>query len=312
MNGFAVLRPGVLSLLQDHGRFGQQHLGLSNGGPSDPVAHHWANALLQNPRQATTIEISAGGLVLQSRVRTEIAVCGADMPLTINGKPLALWQGHTVHVGDMIKLGYAQTGMRSYLAVREGFSIPAQFASTATVVRERIGGIDGQALHAGSWLPCNAHDTSLLLRASAEAIPHYTRSLTLRLVPGYQYAAFSKAALRQLLEGHFEVSARSDRMAYQLSGPAISAPQNGIVSEGNCLGAVQVPPDGTPYILLNDRQTIGGYPKLGAILSADCAQLAQCQAGSQIRFQLIDIDKAQHLLLDHAQAQKKNLHKILA
>lgn len=311
MNGFSVLKPGVLSLLQDNGRIGQQHLGLSNGGPADPLAFSWANRLLNNSDSATVVEVSVGGLELQARVRTVFCVCGADMPLTLNNEARALWQSHVVHPGDVIKLGYAKHGLRAYLAVSGGFAVKPQFGSTATVVREQVGGIDGFALNTGSWLPCATSDSNRLYRTADIALPDYSGDLTVHLVPGYQYAEFSKTAIQLLLHSKFTVGDRSDRMAYQLNGPQIDAPKEGIASEGNCLGAVQIPPDGQPYVLLNDRQTIGGYPKPGSILSTDCAQLAQRRPGSIVRFRMISVGNAQRLLLEHAIRFEESLQKMV-
>lgn len=299
MNGFQVLKPGVLSLIQDNGRLRQQHLGLSNGGPVDAFAFHWANKLLNNNASATAIEVSVGGLELIARVRTSLCVCGANMGFSINGNKQPLWQTHNVNSGDHIKLAYSNSGLRCYLAVSNGFTVKPQFGSTATVVREHIGGIDGQALTRGSWLPCNGLVQAQTHGINPTLIPNYDEQLSLRLVPGYQYKEFSPTTLDALFNTEFRINERSDRMAYQLEGAQLTAPANGITSEGNCLGAVQIPPDGKPFILLNDRQTIGGYAKPGAILSLDCAKLSQRSPGTLLRFKETSLTEAKNLLIEH-------------
>ncbi len=149
-----VAQSGVLSLLQDSGRYGQHRLGLSNGGPMDREAFHYCNRLLQNSPASTAIEISVGGLQLESLVDTYICLTGAPMPLSINGQEKSLWAVQRVYAGDIIQIGFARSGCRSYFGVADGFTIETSFGSTATVVRENIGGLRGHSLQVGDQLPC--------------------------------------------------------------------------------------------------------------------------------------------------------------
>ena len=169
INGFKVINPGILTLIQDTGRFGFHGIGLTNGGPLDPLAFRWATRLcgaaVENAASSdtaleisaassdTALEISIGGLSLEAYVDTVIAVTGADIPLTINGQPCQLWQSHSVKAGDYIELGYAQQGCRSYLAVSGGFDISHSFGSAATVSRESIGGLSGEPLQQNEYCP---------------------------------------------------------------------------------------------------------------------------------------------------------------
>jgi biotin-dependent carboxylase-like uncharacterized protein len=279
-----VIQPGVLSLLQDRGRFGQHRIGLTNGGPLDPEAFHYCNRLLANAPGSTAVEISFGGARFRAAVDTFVCVTGADMPLTINGVGKPLWTVHPVRAGDEIALDFAVRGCRSYLGVAEGFQIAPSFGSTATVTREHIGGLKGDKLHSGDLLPCPAVTQRRCLYLPASRQPRYQDMVTVRVIPGYQQAHFSRLQQRRFFSHAYTVSDRCDRMGYRLEGAAIACDIDGILSEGICFGAIQIPADGQPIVLLNDRQTIGGYPKIGSALSLDAARLSQLRPGGTVHF----------------------------
>ena len=288
MNGFRVLEPGVLSLFQDAGRLGYHALGMTAGGPMDGTAFYWANRLVGNPEGATTLEVAQGGLRLECTGDTSVAVAGAAMPLKINGQTKALWRSHRVTPGDVLELGHATAGLRTYVAAAAGFEAPVYFGSTAVVRREGL----GKPLHAGQELVCGAStDTDWAL--PMDQIPRCEATVTLRVVEGYQVSEFSAGSRELFYRSAFQVSPRSDRMGYRLEGNAVAAPAGERFSEGIGYGAVQVPPDGQPIVLLNDRQTIGGYPKLGTVLSLDCWKLAQCAPGAKVCFEVISLEAAQ-------------------
>ena len=291
-----ITHPGILSLLQDNGRLGQHRLGLSSGGPLDSEAFYLCNRLLQNPNGSTAIEISAGGLQLLCTADTWICLTGASMPLSVNGKEHDNWTVHRVREGDAITVGFSRAGVRAYLGVAGGFSIAPSFGSTATVVREGIGGLQGKALNTGDSLPHPVLKACKSLFLPARERPRYLNSLTVRVIPGYQQRIFSRIAKRRFFGAPYTVSERCDRMGYRMQGPAINCAIGGILSEGICPGAIQVPPDGQPIILLNDRQTIGGYPKLGAALSTDVARLTQLTAGAKVHFAPITTHTARRAL----------------
>jgi len=304
----AVVQPGVLSLLQDSGRRGQHRLGLSNGGPMDAEAFHYCNRLLHNPPGSTAVEISVGGLQLTAEVDTYICLTGAPMPLSVNGETRAGWEVHRVSAGDTIRVDFARQGCRSYLGVADGFTVTPSFGSTATVMREHIGGLSGTSLAAGDRLPCNAvHQRARCYLAETDQ-PRYQNRLTVRVIPGYQQRQFSRSEQRRFFGSAYQVSERCDRMGYRLKGPAISCDTEGILSEGICFGAIQIPPDGQPIVLLNDRQTIGGYPKIGAALSLDTARLAQLTPGGTVHFAPITHHTAHRAL---RLAQRFGLHRPL-
>ncbi len=305
MTGFMVKKAGVLSLIQDQGRVGQSHLGLTQGGVADGHAYYWLNRLLDNAATAPCIEITMGGLKLKSQVAQIICVTGGACPLFINGKRKQTWCNHFVQVGDEIEIGYTQSGLRAYLGVRHGFQIPVQFGSSSTVVREGVGGINGTALKVGDKLPCRnlkqPQSATALFALGQKDIPRYEESLNLRVVIGYQYPQFSIEQQQLFFDSEFTVSNQSDRMGYRLSGPSITPPEIALASEGISYGAIQIPPDGQPIILLNDRQTLGGYPKIGSVLSLDAYRLSQCAQGTKITFSAITAEQA----IDELHKQRK-------
>ncbi|MCR8923636.1 biotin-dependent carboxyltransferase family protein [Dasania sp. GY-MA-18] len=295
MSCFKVVSPGFLSLLQDAGRYGYHGVGLTTSGPMDALAFNWANLLCGNPVDAVAIEASVGGLTLESQADTVIAVTGAQVPFTINGDEAQLWRSHKIKAGDTIALSFATNGCRSYIAVAGGFQVEQSFGSVATVVREGIGGLAGKALQAGDQLPVKGIDAPCL-ELPEQLRPHYSKEITLRVIPSYQEQSFSRVQQRIFFGSEYTVSDRCDRMGYKVEGPAIAADVSAMLSEGICLGAIQVPPDGQPIVLMNDRQTIGGYPKIGAVLSLDLAKLAQQMPGAKVRFEPITIDCAHNAL----------------
>ncbi len=315
MSGLKVIQPGILSLPQDSGRYGMHGIGLTTGGPLDRHAFRWANRLCGNSQQAVAIEVTIGGLVLEAMVKTSIALTGAEINLSINKHPAALWQTHSINPGDRIELGFASAGSRAYLAVAGGLQLTPIFASASTVPRESIGGLnqDGKPLQAGEILPCHALDNHL----PHLSVPDHQRpdlshnSAALRVVLGYQQQAFSALQKQIFFSADYAVTDSSDRMGYRLKGATIKSSIDGILSEGICMGAIQVPADGQPIVLLNDRQTIGGYPKLGSVLSLDIGKLAQLMPGGTVRFEAISIEQAHNLLvLDQQQFNRAQLETV--
>ncbi len=301
-----VIQPGILSLLQDRGRFGAHRIGLTNGGPLDPHAFHWCRRLLANGPDSTALELSFGGARFLARVNTFICVTGATMPLHINGREKSLWAVHPVAAGDEISLDFATSGCRAYLGVADGFTVNPSFGSTATVLREGIGGLNGDKLHAGDLLPCAEVGQRKRHYLPAASQPHYQDRITVRVIPGYQQAHFDRLQQRRFFSHAYTVSERCDRMGYRLEGPAVKCDIEGILSEGICAGAIQIPADGQPIVLLNDRQTIGGYPKIGSALSLDAARLTQLRPGGIVNFAPISPHGAHNALhLAHSRALRQ-------
>ncbi|WP_233080607.1 biotin-dependent carboxyltransferase family protein [Rheinheimera soli] len=284
MSAFVVLKAGVVASLQDQGRFGSAHLGLTQGGPADYASYRIADLLLQNPTPSCQIEVAVGGFSLLALTDTVFCVTGGAMPLTVNGQPKSLWHTHRIKKDDVLELGFAKSGLRCYLAVAGGFKLPKDFGSNSTVLREKVGGIAGEALQQGQFLPAASVYRPLLWALPEKLWPDYSAPLELGLLPGYQQHWFDESQWQQLYSNDYQVSALYDRMGYRLQGEPLLYPPRALLSEGICYGAVQLPPDGLPIVLLNDRQTLGGYPKPGVVLARHAAALAQSQQGHQIRF----------------------------
>lgn len=301
MTGLRVIQPGVHSLIQDEGRFGKHHIGLTVGGPLDRHSFRWANKLCSNPINTPTIEVTIGGLVLESTVDTYFVVTGALVELSLNKIPVNCWTVHRIKPGDRIELGYAKVGMRCYVGVTGGFNVEPTFGSCSTVTRESVGGLTGNGtpLASGDVIPCTEtllHSPSFMPNEEQPKNLTIAPELTcLRVVLGYQQDYFTEQQRKQFFHGQYRISERNDRMGFRLLGPDIKPSVGGILSEGICQGAIQVPPDGQPIILLNDRQTIGGYPKIGSVLSLDLDKLAQLGPEAAVCFEEVSIEQAHNL-----------------
>lgn len=289
-----IERSGALASLQDGGRFGVRHLGVTQGGAADWVSQAWANWLLGNPLQAATVEITLGSLVLLAETDTCLALCGADLGATLDDQPLAPGRSFNIRRGQRLSFAQPRQGVRAYLAAPGGFAAPQLLSSCATVRREALGGLhgDGRPLAPDdrlSWngtapQPRTLDATQTLSLASPDA---------LAVVLGAQVGDFSGQSLFDAFNREWTVDQRADRMGIRLRGPVLRSSRQSMISEGVPLGAIQVPPDGQPIVLLNDRQTIGGYPRLGALTPLAVARLAQCLPGTSLRLKPVSLEHAQ-------------------
>ncbi|MFK7828438.1 MAG: biotin-dependent carboxyltransferase family protein [Congregibacter sp.] len=296
MTELQVVQPGLLSLIQDAGRTGKARLGLTVGGPMDPVAAALANRLLRNAAFDTFLELSYGGLHLRTDKDIQFCVTGAPLSVAADDREMSMWRVETLYANETLNLGFSEVGCRSYIAFRGGLAVQPSFGSAATVVREHIGGLRGLALKTGDVLRVSDAEPTERLWIAPRQRPLYQRRRTVRVVEGYQHAHFPRLELRRFYSSDYTISQQSDRMGYRLEGPEITCDLQGILSEGIAPGAIQVPADGQPIILLNDRQTIGGYPKLGSALSIDCAALAQLRPGDTVNFAAVSAQTAHNAL----------------
>ena len=284
MSRLSIEASTALCLLQDAGRFGVRHLGVTQGGAADWLSMSWANSLLGNPLEAAVIEVTLGGLTLQAQDDCCLALAGADLGALLDGQPLAPWRSFTLRKGQRLQFTQPLLGARAYLAAPGGFTAPQVLGSCATVVREALGGPDGfgRALAKGGELTCSGTAAPVRALAAGQA-PDFTSQAPLDLVLGAQIGQFSGQSLFDAFNSTWTLDSRADRMGIRLLGTALQYQGAPMISEGIPLGAVQVPPDGQPIVLLNDRQTIGGYPRLGALTPLALARLAQCLPGQEVR-----------------------------
>lgn len=283
MTTLVVEQARSLALLQDAGRFGARHLGVTQGGAFDWVSMRWANWLLGNSLDAVAVEILLGGFTLRCESDGWLALAGADLQARLDGEALRPWHAFAVRAGQQLDFTQARLGARAYLAAPGGFACEQTLGSAATVVREGLGGLDGQGrpLQAGDRLRAGSLGTRRQLPAAQ--VPDLASRQPLDLVVGAQVAGFSGRSLYEAFNVEWTVDSRSDRMGVRLSGPRLHHCHRALASEAIPLGAVQVPPDGQPIVLANDCQTIGGYPRLGALTPASLARLGQCLPGTRVR-----------------------------
>jgi biotin-dependent carboxylase-like uncharacterized protein len=291
---FEVLNGGIFSTIQDLGRFGYAYMGVTNSGVMDEYAYRSVLKLLDD-NDSNALEILFGGVKLRAIKDLTIAVCGADLGFKINNTKYKIWRNFKIKNGDIITFSGQKNGMRSYLSVKGGFIYPKVKGSYATTIREGI----GDKIKSGDILECRDIIFDSKRRIKQEYIPKYNHELTLRLVLGYQDDYFSDQQKEMFFNSEYTLTKDISRMGYKLSGFKMKPKSSNLVSEGICYGAVQIPKDGQPIILLKERQTIGGYPKIGSVIPSDCAKLSQMSIGSKIRFKPITIAKAMEVSISY-------------
>jgi antagonist of KipI len=285
---FEVLQPGVLSTIQDLGRTGWQRLGVGTAGAMDRFALQVANLLVGNPRGTAALEIGMGGLRLRCLEDWVVSVCGAEM-----GAGIPLWKSIRVRKGTELFFKSALRGVWAYLAPAGGIDAESVLGSRSTSLRENLGpraAAKGDVLRAGPPRP-STRDGRLFLPS---AVPEYPDESIVRVVLGPQEDRFTEEAVQTFLSRSYEVTPRSNRMGYQLSGPPLRHKETAdILSEAVATGSVQVPADGQPIVLMADRQTTGGYTKIATVISADLPAMAQVRPGLKVAFRSVSVEEAQ-------------------
>ena len=292
-----IIQPGMLSTIQDRGRYGYQRFGMPTAGAMDTFALRAANALLGNDDNAACIEATVLGPRIELLADTRIALTGASVSPRLDGEPIPMWQAVKATAGSRLELRGPKDGMRAYLAVGGGIDVPAVMDSRATYMKAAIGGIDGRPLQAGDIINSFGDDSGAPHHDRSfpeDAIPKYGSSHELRVVLGPQHTAFTQAGIDTLLSATYTVSIHSDRMGYRLEGEPIEHTHGpDVISDGTPLGTIQVPGDGQPIILLADRGTTGGYTKIATVISADLSKVAQAMPGHAISFKAVSVEEAQ-------------------
>jgi antagonist of KipI len=311
-----VIRPGLLSSIQDLGRYGMQKHGVIVSGAMDSFALRAANILVGNEEGEAALEITIVGPKLQFLEDSLIAICGGHLSPTVNGQTIPEWRPVLVKSGSLLSFGAVQAGCRAYLAVAGGFDVARVMNSRSTYLRAKIGGFQGRPLKKGDVLQFQPPyhlairriqhlyekaGTNLVAVSewsiSKNILPAYRENPLIRVLQGGQFHWFTAESREQFFHEEFLVTPQSDRMGYRLNGPKLllSQPQE-LISEAVTAGTVQVPTVGHPIILLADRQTTGGYPKIAQVATVDLPVLAQVKPGETVRFQEIQLEEAQSLL----------------
>jgi biotin-dependent carboxylase-like uncharacterized protein len=277
----AIVKPGLLTTIQDLGRRGYAHLGVARSGALDGPALARANALVGNPETAAGLETTLTGVTLRAEADVTIAVTGATAPVTVDGQAVAFDAAVAVPSGALVEVGPASQGVRSYVAVAGGITVAPVLGSRAT---DTLSGLGPPPMRAGFVLPLGTPSGA---PGAAPSPVTWTASgeLTIRIRMGPRHDWFSVPARDALLGEPYVLSVKSNRVGARLSGPLLTRANLGeLPSEGIVLGAVQVPADGQPLVFLADHPTTGGYPVIAVVERADLPLLAQARPGTVIRF----------------------------
>ncbi len=294
-----VIEGGWLTTVQDLGRPGYARYGIPPSGAMDFFALAVANRLVGNPPGAAGLEITLTGPTLRATAPCLVAVTGADLTLQVDGREMPMWMSVFVRRGSVISFGRRRWGCRAYLAIAGGIDVPPVLGSRSTYLPGRFGGLDGRALRPGDRLPIGPAPANLVEQAGRafprHLIPPYSDRPVLRAIPGPQDDHFTPEGLKTFFGAEYRILPTSDRMGYRLEGPTVvHGKGTEIISDGVPLGAVQVPPDGQPIVMMADHQTTGGYPKIAAVIRADIPLLAQGVPGeSRVSFRPVSIPEAQ-------------------
>ena len=307
-----VVKPGWLTTVQDVGRYGYQQFGMPVSGAMDRYSYVAANRLIGNHDHDAALEITLKGPELLFQQDAVIAVTGADLMPSVNGVGIPCWTSLLVQAGSRMTFGTRRAGARCYLAVAGGIDVPLILGSRSTHLSSQTGGVKGRALARGDVLVGGAlfpHRRTTIGRSLPEKLrPVYSSLATLRIVPGPQRASFSERALDVLTTNPYRLTSRSDRMGYRLEGPKLAhAGEMQWISDGTAMGALQVPADEQPILLMADRQTTGGYPQIAVVISADLPLAGQLMPGDTVAFRMTTLSKAQALM----KAQWSELDKAL-
>lgn len=303
MSGFIVKLPGLLTTVQDAGRFGLQGSGFSPAGAMDIHALRVANILADNPMDEAALEITVMGPTLEFMEDEVIAIAGADLSPMVDRVPIPNYQAVSIKKGQALSFGARRSGCRAYIAFTGGLDVPELYGSRSTLLRNKIGGINGE----GRGLK---KDDQVDFRAPKATIPNLAirkmepekiedSAIDIRVIMGPQEERFTKKGIETFLgDKGYVVSNLCDRQGYRLEGDTVEHVTDGnIVSDGIALGAVQIPSNGQPIIMLAERQSTGGYTKIANVISCDFSKIAQSFAGSHIRFVECSLEQAQDLMI---------------
>jgi biotin-dependent carboxylase-like uncharacterized protein len=303
-----VVKPGLLTTVQDRGRCGFQALGVSVAGPMDPTSHRLANAMAGNIGDAAALEVTAIGPELLFEESRLVAIAGAAFEVFLDGRLVPSAGALAVSAGSTLRFGRRLRGTRAYVAVAGGIDTPKVLGSRATHLPSAMGGLNGRALRIGDRLPCGLarqrpapdNDCQTLPDGAATRLPD--GRATLRVLAGPQADRFSAGALDALQSGPYKIANNSNRMGFRLEGPRLAHAHGAdVISDATPLGVVQVPASGEPILLMADRQTTGGYAKLATVIAADIGLAGQLGPGDTIEFAVCTLRDAMAALIAQEQ-----------
>jgi antagonist of KipI len=295
MKVFRVINAGLFTTVQDLGRYGYLRYGVPISGAMDAFSLTAANLLVANNENDACLETTLVGPKLQALTTTQIAITGGNCSPTVNGHHVAMWQTLTLQEGDVVSFGRMESGCRAYLSIRGGINVPLLLGSRSTYVRGGFGGLKGRQLKTGDAI--EASDASLLTveySLPTKHMPQFTNQLKAHVVLGPQDNMFTEKGLSTFLSNPYKITLEADRMGYRLEGPEIEhVSKADIVSDAILPGAVQVPRNEKPIVIMRDAQTTGGYPKIAVIATADLDLLGQAKPGDVVEFSKVTAKEAQ-------------------
>lgn len=300
-----VHRGGPLTTVQDLGRPGYQRFGIPPSGALDEFAFRMANALVGNPDGSAALECTVGGLSLEFKDPMRIAITGGGLDPALDGGPCPMWEEIYVTAGSTLTLRRPKTGCRAYIAFQGGLAVPVVLGSRSTYVGARLGGFRGRRLEAGDVLPVYGGFGPDGGRESFRKLPYslrprYEPEVMIRVILGPQDSLFQPETLTAFAVSIYQVTHLADRVGYRLAGP-LPCPSSGILdmlSEGTPAGSVQVTGEDSLIVALADRQTVGGYPKIATVVTADIGAFAQLKPGDSVRFRPVGIQEARRASLE--------------
>ncbi len=301
---FRVLKPGLLTTLQDLGREGFQQYGMVVAGAMDSFSLQVGNLLVGNKRGEAALEITSVGPELVALNDTVISICGADLSPTLDGANVPLWKSFEVKKGQILRFGAPKEGIYAYLAVAGGFNVPLVMESKSTYIGVNIGGLEGREIKVGDILHQGSSlwkQKKLLGRSLApDNIPKYSSFYQARVILGPERDMFAEEGLKTFLTEKYIITQQMNRMGYRLSGPRVEHKSKAdIISDAVVFGTIQVPANGEPIILLSDRQTTGGYSRIATVISVDIPYVVQMTPGSQLSFEEVSLEQAQYLYVEN-------------
>jgi len=302
-----VVKPGLFTTVQDRGRFGYAHLGISPCGAADTISLRIANLLVGNDEYAPALEMTLLGATLEFDEPAIVAISGAACECKGGPNPIARNTPVEISAGSVLQCGSTTDGARCYLAIQGGINVPGVMGSASTDVRGRFGGFEGRRLQAGDVLHIGPAGHARCRRVRTDVLEDIRDRGQIRVTSGAQRDWFSDDAYAKFFGTSYTVSEQSDRAGLRLKGDAIAARlSKQLLTDGIPLGAIQVPQDGQPIILFVDQQTTGGYPKIASVIAADMHRIGQLRPRDEIRFAEVSIAEA----IDALSAQEQWLQQI--
>lgn len=289
---FIIKNPGLLTTFQDQGRYGHQSTGISPSGVLDFKSAVLANQLVGNEDDEVVLEMTISGLTFDVTKDTVIALVGAELEVRVNGELYPIGRSISLAKNDVVEMGQMTKGLRTYLAVTGGFTLDKELGSYSTHTRTTMGGIEGRALKAGDILYYNGQKNRNLLYSVSR--PFDADNNLIRIIPGPNYDDLTNESKEDLVTKTYKISRDNDRMGIRLEGQALKTSDgvHDILSEPTQLGNIQVPKNGLPIILLNDRQTTGGYKRMASVIKVDLPKLVQMKPNTPIQFEMIGLEEA--------------------